>query len=192
MRIALGPSTGEAAGFALAAVRDGGGTVVELGQAADGLVWLSAHDMDGLKAALAEQPGIRWVQLPFAGVEKAVAAGVIDDRRAWTCAKGSYARPVAEHALMLALAGLRILPERISARSWGRPAGRMLYDAPVTIVGGGGITEELLRLMAPWNVSATVVRRQAGVDLPGAPGWCRRRRCRRCCPARSSSSWPWP
>ena len=87
--------------------------------------------------------------------------------RVWTSAKGLYARPVAEHALMLALAGLRILPERIRAHSWGTPAGTSLYGAPVTILGGGGITEELLRLLAPFGVEATVVRRQAE-PVPGA------------------------
>ena len=35
---------------------------------------------------------------------------VIDETRIWTCAKGAYAQPVAEHALTLALAGLRLLP----------------------------------------------------------------------------------
>ena len=116
---------------------------------------------------LEDQPGLRWVQLPFAGVENAVAAGVIDPGRTWTSAKGLYAQPVAEHALMLALAGLRVLPERIRAHSWGTPAGTSLYGAPVTILGGGGITEELLRLLAPFGVEATVVRRQAE-PVPGA------------------------
>lgn len=165
MRIAIGPNQAD---FAVAAVEAGGGQVVELGAPADALVWLSAHDMDTLGAALDDQPGIRWVQLPFAGVEKAMGGGVVDDSRVWTCAKGSYARPVAEHALMLALAGLRVLPTRIRARSWGAPEGRMLYGAPVTILGGGGITEELLRLMQPWGVKATVVRRQADVPVPMA------------------------
>ena len=123
-------------------------------------MWLSSHDLDGLAAVLEDQPEIRWVQLPFAGIENAVAAGIIDAQRTWTCAKGSYAEPVAEHALMLALAGLRLLPERIRAHSWGAAAGTSLYGAPVTILGGGGITEELLRLLQPFGVTATVVRRQ--------------------------------
>ena len=126
---------------------------------ADALVWLSAHDMDGLREVLEHQSGVRFVQLPFAGVEAAVEAGVIDPALQWSCAKGSYAEPVAEHALALALAGLRCLPERVRARRWGTPAGVSLYDAPVTILGGGGITRELLRLLAPFRVEATVVRR---------------------------------
>lgn len=165
MRIAIGPAHAD---FAVAAVEAGGATVVELGSPADGLVWLSSKDTDMLVEVLRDQPDIRWVQLPFAGVENAVATGIVDDTRVWTCAKGSYAKPVAEHALMLALAGLRVLPTRIRARSWGKPEGRTLYGAPVTILGGGGITEELLRLLQPFAVQATVVRRRAGEPVAGA------------------------
>jgi phosphoglycerate dehydrogenase-like enzyme len=165
MRIAIGPSPAD---FAVDAVIEGGATVVPVGEEADGLVWLSPRHLDELGRVLAGQPGIRWVQLPFAGVEEAMASGVIDDSRDWTCAKGCYAKPVAEHALMLALSGLREMPTRITATSWGPPAGKTLYGADVTILGGGGITEELLRLLAPFDVRATVVRRQPGIPVPGA------------------------
>jgi phosphoglycerate dehydrogenase-like enzyme len=163
-RIAIGPSS---APFAEDAVRAGGGVPVKLGEAADALLWLSGHDLDTMPEVLKDQPGIRWVQLPFAGVENAFAAGIIDPARTWTCAKGLYAEPVAEHALTLALAGLRLLPERIRARRWGTPAGTSLYDASVTILGGGGITERLLGMLAPFRVRATVVRRHDG-PVPGA------------------------
>jgi phosphoglycerate dehydrogenase-like enzyme len=141
-------------------VRDGGGTVVGLDDQADALVWLRPHDTDGLRRKLAADSAVRWIQLPFAGVEDLAAAGVFDPAWTWTCAKGAYAEPVAEHALMLALAGLRGLPERIAARSWGKPAGISLYDEPVTILGGGGIAARLLEQMAPFRVRATVVRRR--------------------------------
>jgi phosphoglycerate dehydrogenase-like enzyme len=157
-RIAIGP---KAADFAVNAVKRGGGQVVDLSEPAEALIWLSVHELDALGQVLDDQPAIRWVQFPFAGVENAVAAGIIDDKRIWTAAKGSYAKPVAEHALMLALAGLRLMPERIRAHSWGCPAGTSLHDASVTILGGGGITCELLRLLAPFRAQATVVRRQA-------------------------------
>jgi phosphoglycerate dehydrogenase-like enzyme len=163
-RIAIGPSS---ARFAEDAVRAGGGVPVKLGEAADALLWLSGHDLDTMPEVLKDQPGIRWVQLPFAGVENAFGAGILDPDRTWTCAKGLYAEPVAEHALTLALAGLRLLPKRIRARRWGTPAGTSLYDAPVTILGGGGITERLLGMLAPFRVRATVVRRQDG-PVPGA------------------------
>jgi phosphoglycerate dehydrogenase-like enzyme len=170
-RIAVGsgpqekPEAGQ--GWAVAAVQEGGAVAVEIGQEADGLVWLPPGRPDDLRLVLAEHPEIRWVQLPFAGVEAVADAGLLADGRTWTCAKGSYGEPVAEHALLLALAGLRRLPQRIEARSWGRPGGISLFDQAVTILGGGGITAELLRLLAPYRVSATVVRRRAD-PMPGA------------------------
>jgi phosphoglycerate dehydrogenase-like enzyme len=163
-RVAVGP---DAPAYAVEAVGRGGGTVVDLGQPADALVWLAPNDPGGLRAELAAAPDVAWVQLPFAGVEGYAAAGVFGDGRTWTCAKGAYAEPVAEHALLLALAGLRHLPERVRARRWGAPAGLSLFDQPVTILGGGGITTVLLSLLAPFRVQATVVRRHVA-PLPGA------------------------
>jgi phosphoglycerate dehydrogenase-like enzyme len=155
-RVAVGPLPSD---FAVDAVRDGGGQVVDLADGPDSLVWLDPTDVDGLKAWLAKVPDARWVQLPFAGVERVAAAGLLDGARIWTCAKGAYAEPVAEHALTLALAGLRYLPIRVEARSWGIPAGTSLYDQEVTILGGGGIATSLLELLAPFRARATVVRR---------------------------------
>jgi phosphoglycerate dehydrogenase-like enzyme len=147
-------------------VRDGGGEPGGTGEPADGLVWLSTSDTAGLSAALTST-GARWVQLSSAGVERMMASGLVDDSRSWTCTKGAYAEPVAEHALMLALAGLRVLPRRIMARSWGEPQATTLYDAPVTILGGGGITGHLLELLAPFRARVTVVRR-SDAPVPGA------------------------
>jgi phosphoglycerate dehydrogenase-like enzyme len=162
--VAVGPAPSESA---CQAIRDGGGEPAAVDAAADALVWLASSDVDGLRAALATATSARWVQLPTAGVERMAAAGVLDPGRTWTSAKGAYAEPVAEHALALALAGLRSLPRRIRARSWGEPAGLSLYDEPVTILGGGGITASLLELLAPFRVTATVVRRSA-TPVPGA------------------------
>jgi phosphoglycerate dehydrogenase-like enzyme len=161
--IAVGP---QRSSFAVEAVSSGGGQVVDVGDGAEALVWLAPHDVDGLRRAIT--PRMRWVQLPWAGVEPVLDAGVFDGGRVWTCAKGAYADPVAEHALALALAGLRHLPERIVAASWGQPKGTTLYDADVTILGGGGITTSLLGLLAPFRVKATVVRRNQHRPLPGA------------------------
>ncbi len=79
-------------------------------------------------------PGVGWVQLPWAGVD--AFAGVLrrfaGDGRVWTSAKGAYAQPVAEHALMLALAVLREVPRRVRAGRWEvDERGRSLYGADV-------------------------------------------------------------
>jgi phosphoglycerate dehydrogenase-like enzyme len=163
-RVAVGP---ELSDYAEKAIRDGGGEPTDVDARADALVWLDPRDIEGLRAALTVASSARWVQLPFAGVEQVAAAGILDPNRAWTSAKGAYAEPVAEHALALSLAGLRLLRRRIMARSWGEPAGISLYDRPVTILGGGGITASLLSLLAPMRVTATVVRNRPD-PVPGA------------------------
>jgi phosphoglycerate dehydrogenase-like enzyme len=140
------------------AIAAGGGRRVDPSEA-EVLVWNDSLDVEGLRACLTRASQVRWVQLPFAGVDKFLS--VIDRDRIWTCAKGAYSQPVAEHALALGLAGLRQLPTRARARSWGRPAGKRLFRSRVTILGGGGITEALLPLLAPFEVEVTIVRRQA-------------------------------
>lgn len=147
------------------AVERGGGTVVQLTDDPEALVWLDSQDAAGLGETLAAAPNVRWVQLPSAGVE--LMTDVIDSARTWTCAKGAYARPVAEHALALTLAGLRLLPTRIAASSWGAQGGTSLFGAHVTIVGGGGIAQSLLELLAPLEVEVTVINR-SGTPVAGA------------------------
>ena len=134
---------------------------------ADAIVWQAPQDTDGLAAILADNPQIRWVQLASAGVEHMVDAGLLTDDRVWTGMQGAYAEPVAEHALALLLAGLRHLDERAAARTWGDAAGRTLFGANVVVLGAGGIAQEVLRLLAPFRVEATLVRRQSE---PGAGG----------------------
>jgi phosphoglycerate dehydrogenase-like enzyme len=163
-RVAVGPRPAD---WAEAAIRRGGGQPVALDQEPEALVWTDGAAMDSLRALLAGQPGISWVQLPQAGIERAVQAGVIDHQRRWTSAKGAYAEPVAEHALALLLAGLRQLKVRARARTWGQPAGESLFGQPVTVVGAGGIATVLLRLLEPFGTPVTVVRRQAE-PVPGA------------------------
>ena len=160
--IAVEPSQAD---HVVAAVVEGGGRVAALSEEPDGLVWMAPDDPDGLREALQQAPSVRWVQLPFAGVERFV--DVLDPSLTWACAKGVYADPVAEHALALALAGLRSLPERARAQSWGEQSAATLYDAPVVVLGAGGITTSLLGLLAPFRCPVTVVRR-SGEPVPGA------------------------
>ncbi len=155
--------------WAGAAVIEGGGVTVGPFDAPDGVVWMditSSH-LDELREVLRGSPSVRWVQLPLAGVERVLDAGLFDHSRVWTSAKGVFAEPVAEHALALTLAGLRHFRARARATSWGEAAGTSLYDQPVTVVGGGGIAAALLKLLAPFRCEVTVVRRTP-VPVPGA------------------------
>lgn len=159
--VAIGPEP--VASWVADAVVRGGGSIVTAPEA-NALVWTSPRGPAELQALLASAPDIEWVQLPWAGVEEYAVAGVFADDvpvRRWTCGKGVYAEPVAEHALALALAGLRSFPDRVRATAWGRQAGLSLFDGKVTIVGGGGIAEALVSLLRPMRVDVTVVRRSA-------------------------------
>jgi phosphoglycerate dehydrogenase-like enzyme len=144
-------------GFLAEAVEAGGGRVVEPGDA-EALVWSETADPDGLTALLDTQPQLGWVQLPFAGIEPYVDVVRAHADRTWSCGKGVYAEPVAEQALALLLAGRRGLDRFARRRSWGPQYGHYLLGAKVTIVGGGGIAESLLRLLGPFRCQVTVVR----------------------------------
>jgi phosphoglycerate dehydrogenase-like enzyme len=149
------------------AVTAGGGRLVEPAEA-EALVWAVPADADGLAAVLDANPGIRWVQLPWAGIEPYVDVVRAHGERIWTCAKGVYAEPVAEMALALLLAGKRGFGTYARATAWAKPEGANLLGARVTVLGGGGITESLLRLLGPFGCDVTVVRRNAGEPLAGA------------------------
>lgn len=163
--IAIGPQP--TPGWINAAVVAGGGSIVDRADAR-GLVWVKPTGADELRALLEAHPQIEWVQLPWAGVEEFAAARIFDDGRVWTCGKGVYAEPVAEHALALGLAGLRHLPTRSLERTWGRQSGFSLMDGRVTILGAGGITESLVRLLLPFRCDIAVVRRDATKPFEGA------------------------
>ena len=132
---------------------------------ADALVWSDGQDANALADAMSDADQIRWVQLPFAGIE--TLAHLIDDDRVWTCGKGVYADPCAELALSLALAGMRGLGSYARVATWTEPRGMNLIGARVTILGGGGITEALLRLLKPFDCHVTVVRNNVQ-DMDGA------------------------
>ncbi|MGH2686538.1 MAG: D-isomer specific 2-hydroxyacid dehydrogenase family protein, partial [Actinomycetota bacterium] len=139
------------------AVVAGGGELVDPDDA-DVVVWADPADAEGLAALVRRRPDIAWVQLPWAGIEPYVH--VVDRGRVWTCGKGVYAEPVAEHALALALAGMRGIGGYARQRGWSAPVGTNLLDARVVILGGGGITESLLRLLGPFGADVTVVRQR--------------------------------
>ena len=152
------------------AVQGAGGTLVQLSDETRGLIWLDYGRAEELRTTLHAHPRIGWVQLPWAGVDafSEVLAGLDRPDLLWTSAKGAYAQPVAEHALALTLALLRVLPKRVRAESWSTlPEGRSLYGLNVTVIGAGGIARELIRLLAPFGTRITVVRRSTE-PVPGA------------------------
>lgn len=154
-RIHLGPES--APDWLGAAVVAGGAELVDA-DIAEAIVWGDARNVDTLASILDDDDDerVRWVQLPFAGIENFIDH--LDHDRVWTCGKGVYAEPVAEMALALGVGGLRNLGVYTRAGEWSGPAGRNLLNGNVTILGGGGITESLVRLLQPWHCRITVVR----------------------------------
>ncbi len=136
------------------AVEAGGGRVVPCADAT-ALVWADPQAPEQLTSHLHDR--IDWVQLPYAGVEPFIH--MLDRERLWTCGKGVYSRPVAEHILALILAAFHNLGPYSAATRWSEPVGRNLHGCRVLILGGGGITEDLLSLLGPFNTHNVVLRR---------------------------------
>lgn len=162
-RIAVLPDSGRVESLR-AAVVAGGGVLVDAATA-EGIVWADAKRPEDLPDVLADAREVRWVALPYAGIEPYL--DMLDDRYTWTAAKGVYATPVAELALTLSLAGLRGLALFSRASSWPAPIGRNLVGANVVVFGGGGITGEFVRLVEPFGCHVTVLRRSTD-PFPGA------------------------
>lgn len=145
------------------AVVGAGGLVQPLSDDTRGLVWLSERDTGELADIITRHPAIGWIQLPWAGVDGfADLFSRLDHDAAplFTSAKGSYAEPVAEHALTLALSLAREIPRKSREPHWqASRTGLSLYGNHVVIVGAGGITTELIRLLEPFRTTITVVRR---------------------------------
>ena len=152
-------------GVFVEAVQAAGGEVAELSPQTRGVVWLSSLQAAELTDLLERNPQVGWVQLPWAGVDAfadVLAHFAGKERPLWTSAKGAYSQPVAEHALALTLALLRVFPTRVRATSWSTvPEGVSLFGLNVVIIGAGGLALELIRLLEPFNTHITVVRRSA-------------------------------
>jgi phosphoglycerate dehydrogenase-like enzyme len=158
-RVYIGPEADRAIERA---VRDGGAELAAL-EDADAVVWL-----DWRRDRFPSLPaGVRWVQLPSAGVEAWMEHIAADGDRRYTSAGGVYAVPVAEHALGLLLAGVRGLATYARATSWVEGDDRTLEGSTVAIVGAGGIGRALIEMLAPHDVSVLAVTRR-GRPVPGA------------------------
>ena len=144
----------------------GGAKLSPMGSDVRGLIWTDYSSPAALGELIDRNPQLEWVQLPFAGVD--AFAKQLDKNVLFTSAKGAYREPVAEHALMLALALGRKLPIRIKASSWGKREAFSFYDSKVLLIGAGGISEELTKLLAPFRAEITVVRNNAELSFAGA------------------------
>ncbi|WP_068273846.1 D-isomer specific 2-hydroxyacid dehydrogenase family protein [Aldersonia kunmingensis] len=149
------------------AITRAGAQLADLSEAR-ALVW------DGGPRDFPELPEqIRWVQLNSAGVEHWFSTKVFEKypNVQFTSAVGAFSASVAEHALMMLLAGVRALPAHLEADTWRHvelaPRVGTLRDATVTILGAGGIGRALIPMLAPLGAHVIAVNR-SGKPVPGA------------------------
>ncbi|WP_169946489.1 D-isomer specific 2-hydroxyacid dehydrogenase family protein [Microbispora sp. H11081] len=145
-------------------VRAAGGEVVAHPDRARALVWTDPRP-EGMREYLT--PGVRWVQLPSAGVENWTRAGLVDSTRLWCSAAGAYAPQVAEHALALLLAGVHRLPAAARSPTWRRYQPGTLRGSTVAVVGAGGIGRAVVPGLRALGAGVLAVNR-SGEPVEGA------------------------
>lgn len=165
-RIALEPKKIDAY---VQAIEFSGGSVSDLSAEIEALVWTDYARPDLLEAALASNSQLKWVQLPFAGVDAFSRIISAHPGITFTSAKRSYSEPVAEHALMLCMALGRAIPERVRAKEWGKKFAQTLFDEDLLIVGGGGIAQKLVELLEPFRTRVKVLRKRPAEPFTNSP-----------------------
>lgn len=160
--IAVGP---EADPDFEAAITAGGGEPGPLAEAS-GLVWT-----DSRTALPALPANVKWVQLPFAGVEGFLDSGDIarNPKVVFSSAAGAYSGTVAEQAIALLLAGVRGLWRREDSWDPDAAAARTgrLGGTTVAIVGAGGIGRDLVPALRGLGVKVVAVNR-SGAEVSDA------------------------
>jgi phosphoglycerate dehydrogenase-like enzyme len=146
------------------AVLSAGAKVADQPEDATALVWYGGGPSEFPDIV---HPGIRWVQLPNAGVEPWFEVGLIDDTRIYTSAAGCYAHAVAEHTLGALLSAARQFHQLARAHTWTRPTPTTLRGATVAIVGAGGIGAALIAMLEPLDTEILAITR-SGRNVPGA------------------------
>lgn len=162
IRMAIAPGLDKALE---SAVSTAGAQVTSIDDAT-GLIWTRPSGAEDLASLIAGRESLRWIQLPWSGVEEFVQAGLCGSGHIWTSAKGVYSWPVAEHALAMALALLHDIPRFSQATKWLGHYRHALNGKRVAIVGGGGIGRSLAEMHSVFNNEITAVTRD-GSD----PGW---------------------
>ncbi|SDP21554.1 Phosphoglycerate dehydrogenase [Nakamurella panacisegetis] len=146
----------------------------ELLARADVLYGIPDVDPRLLAAAVARNPGLRWVQTMAAGGGSTVQAANLSDadlaRVTFTTSAGVHGATLAEFALFGVLAGAKDLPrlqQLKAAREWpARWAMRQVGEQTVLVVGLGGIGQQTAKLLKGLGATVLGVKRTpAAVDF---------------------------
>ncbi|MCS6801000.1 MAG: D-2-hydroxyacid dehydrogenase [Chloroflexota bacterium] len=119
-------------------------------------------------------PDLKWIQIPWAGLDQVAAAGVFERGIVVTNAKGLNARYVAEWALAAILAFAKNLPRYIRqqpAKCWDRHPALSLEEITVGIVGLGTIGSELARRAQALGMRVIAIRRSGPAAPPPGVAW---------------------
>src|SRR5438034_1354860 len=147
-----------------AAVVRAGGAVSDDPGSANAIVW-AMDDPPSIERYLA--PSTEWVQLSSAGIEDWFQAGVIDERRLWTAAKGVYAKPIAEYVVAMLLTAARRLHQVVGDLEWRPRDVETLAGKTVGIIGAGGIGQAVVELLTPFGVQ-TIAMTRSGRNVSNA------------------------
>lgn len=163
-KIAIAPEGHAWAESVAQAVKEGGGEIVAPAEAR-ALMWLGKEG-DDLRDFIHD--GTEWVQLRAAGVEFWCATGEIDEKRTFTSARGAYAKSVGEHTIALLLAAAKSLHTSARSDHWDREReGGSFRGSTVGIIGAGGIGQQVIDYLQPFDVDIVAVTR-SGTDVAGA------------------------
>ncbi len=140
------------------AVEAGGGVVVETADA-NAIVWLSLGNTDQLECILDANPAIKWVQLPWAGVESYFGSTLFERKIDLTSARGAYGAETGEHAFMLLLTAFRNAVLQAREKSWHNVGSRMVRGSNVTVLGAGDVAQNTIRHLSAAGANITVLRK---------------------------------
>jgi len=141
-------------------------------QAAEAGFWVPQY-LSGavLPEQLAALPRLEVVQLLTAGAEAFV--GRLPDGVLLCDARGVHGSSASEWVVMAILASLRELPGFVldqPLRRWNQHVTGELAGSRVLVVGAGDVGESVRRRLLPFDVTVTMVARQARAGDPGARG----------------------
>lgn len=141
------------------AIEGAGAEQADLSEA-EALVWTEAAQ-DGFPEVLPEN--IQWVQLKSAGIRPWILSGQVDELRMWTSAVGAYSHDVAEHAVSLLLASLRLFPRYAATHKWTKQETwsqvRSLRGRRIAIVGCGSIGRAIVPMLRSFGAEVIAVNR---------------------------------
>src|SRR4029077_19338218 len=132
--------------------------------AAANAIFFGGDDGEELRRVLHD--GVHWVQSGFAGNDHLFAAGIVDDSRLWTSARGAYANPIAEQVLGFILGAGRNLFAYSRARAWNKIESRTLEGSTAGVVGAGGIGRAVIERVNAFGARVLATPR-SGADVPG-------------------------